>query len=118
MDTDFEQDLAKVIDNQRAQTVFNRWKMRTTKDRAESSSSIGSITETAAEVQARFLIASLAKSQYNSERWSFKDGLSKTVFERPPTPIYLALRFRLRLSVNLACQLIRAGSSGLFALAI
>ena len=56
MDTDFEQDLAKVIDNQRAQTVFNRWKMRTTKDRAESSSSIGSITETAAEVQARFLI--------------------------------------------------------------
>ena len=55
MDTDFEQDLAKVIDNQRAQTVFNRWKMRTTKDRAESSSSIGSVTETAAEVQARFL---------------------------------------------------------------
>ena len=53
MDTDFEQDLAKVIDNQRAQTVFNRWKMRTTKDRAESSSSIGSVTETAAEVQAR-----------------------------------------------------------------
>ena len=58
MDTDFEQDLAKVIDNQRAQTVFNRWKMRTTKDRAESSSSIGSITETAAEVQECFLIGS------------------------------------------------------------
>ena len=58
MDTDFEQDLAKVIDNQRAQTVFNRWKMRTTKDRAESSSSIGSNTETAAEVQACFLIDS------------------------------------------------------------
>ena len=58
MDTDFEQDLAKVIDNQRAQTVFNRWKMRTTKDRAESSSSIGSVTETAAEVQARFLNSS------------------------------------------------------------
>ena len=58
MDTDFEQDLAKVIDNQRAQTVFNRWKMRTTKDRAESSSSIGSITETAAEVQESFLVGS------------------------------------------------------------
>lgn len=110
MDTDFEQDLAKVIDNQRAQTVFNRWKMRTTKDRAESSSSIGSITETAAEVQARFLNVPLAKSQYNSER--------------PPRTIYLALRFRMRLSerlsfsVRLACQLIRAGSSGWFALAI
>ena len=62
MDTDFEQDLAKVIDNQRAQTVFNRWKMRTTKDRAESSSSIGSITETAAEVQARFLLLSYESS--------------------------------------------------------
>lgn len=59
MDTDFEQDLAKVIDNQRAQTVFNRWKMRTTKDRAESSSSIGSVTETAAEVQARLQIVSI-----------------------------------------------------------
>ena len=103
MDTDFEQDLAKVIDNQRAQTVFNRWKMRTTKDRAESSSSIGSVTETAAEVQARFLNAPLAKSQYNSER--------------PPRTIYLALRIRMRLSVHPACQFIRAGSSSLFALA-
>ena len=72
MDTDFEQDLAKVIDNQRAQTVFNRWKMRTTKDRAESSSSIGSITETAAEVQARLQKVSII----------LKDGLSKTAFQR------------------------------------
>ena len=63
MDTDFEQDLAKVIDNQRAQTVFNRWKMRTTKDRAESSSSIGSITETAAEVQESFLVGSKFEPQ-------------------------------------------------------
>ena len=78
MDTDFEQDLAKVIDNQRAQTVFNRWKMRTTKDRAESSSSIGSITETAAEVQARFLILPHEYSVQFSKSLTVRPPYSKT----------------------------------------